>query len=579
MIFLSHNLRAGWRAWPTALCAVTFSLFVATALLYISERKEQALLSESVTTSGWVAYQAQLEYVKTDDALKRAALRPDAEALADVGLRLEILRSRLPLLYGSEDGRMLPEIDALTPVLQRFEIVLDGMIDAMPALESGSAPKEPILKAWSSALAPLGRELQSVLMASVAYNNNLFERERSLSEQPTLVPLALLFLSGSTLIILMLTRARRDREHLRAVEAARRAVTEMERNLRGVVQAAPSAMLVVDPAERAVRFINPAAAEMVHPSLDHPDWTRLIDTSLEEVQIGDDGGMILRIAFAKSGGDVVSLRGSLCPVMWEGRPQMLMVLIDNSRTRDADLQLIQAAKLATLGEMATAIAHELNQPLAVIRMAVANAHRHLDAADAREAVAAKLDRVTTQVNRAKRIIDQVRRYGRQPSGKAATFALRPTLELAAGFVAEQYRACGIRLALQLDVPADLAILGDRDLLEHVIVNLLINARDAFEQRAMARPRTVWLRARLHDQKVLVEVEDMAGGISEEVMAHLFEPFSTTKPAGAGAGLGLSLARSVVRDMNGHIVAENMRNGACITLLLPVARTPATREAA
>ncbi|MEW6257452.1 MAG: ATP-binding protein [Pseudomonadota bacterium] len=550
-----------------------------TALLYGWETNNRALLSESVTTSGWVAYQAQLEYVKADDAMKRAAVRPDADALADLGLRLEILRSRLPLLHASEDGRMLPEIDALAPMLQRFETVLDGMIDALPALEQSVAPKEPVLKAWSAALSPLGRDLQSVLMASVAYNDALFARERSLAGQTTLLPLGLLFLSGSALVSLMWLRGRRDRERLLEVETARRAVCEMERNLLGVIQAAPTAMLVLDPLERAVRFINPAAAEMVHPSPGHPDWKRLIDTSLEEVQIGDDGGMVVRIAFTKSGGDVVSLKGSLSPVMWEGRPQMLMVLIDNTRTRDADLQLIQAAKLATLGEMATAIAHELNQPLAVIRMAVANAHRHLGAEDARDAVAAKLDRVTLQVNRAKRIIDQVRRYGRQPSGKAASFPLRPTLELAAGFVAEQYRACGIRLALQLDVPGDLSIVGDRDLLEHVIVNLLINARDAFELRALARPRTVWLRARVLDQKVLVEVEDMAGGISEEVMAHLFEPFSTTKPAGAGAGLGLSLARSVVRDMNGHIVAENMRNGACFTLLLPITGPPAAREAA
>lgn len=572
-------MRIPLRAWSTALCAVTFCLFVATGMIHLWETRHRAALSQTVSNSGWIAYQAQLEYVKTAAALERARNRREPALLSDFELRLEILRSRLPLLYASEEGKLLPEIALLQPTLQTFEGILDGMIDGVPALRSPEAPAEQVLDGWASTLAPLGQHLQSVLMAAVAYNGVLFERERSLAKQLTIVPLVLLFLSGSTLVALLLVQARKDVERIRDVERARGAIAEMEENLQGVVRAAPTAMLVVDPAERAVRFINPAAAQMVHAAPDHPDWKRLIDAVFEHVQSTKDGGTTVRFAFAKSEGDVVSLRGSLCPVTWEGRPQVLMVLIDNSRTRDADLQLLQAAKLATLGEMATAIAHELNQPLAVIRMAVANAQRHLDTDGARDAVAAKLDRVTSQVDRAKRIIDQVRRYGRPPSGKAAVFALRPSLELAAGFVAEQYRATGIRLAMQLDLPSELGISGDRAMLEHVIVNLLMNARDAFDQRADARPRTVWLRARAQDGKVLIEVEDVAGGISEDVLGRMFEPFSTTKPAEKGAGLGLSLARNVVRDMNGQITAENMRNGACFTLRLPIAEATAAREAA
>jgi len=229
--------------------------------------------------------------------------------------------------------------------------------------------------------------------------------------------------------------------------------------------------------------------------------------------------------------------------------------------------------------MATAIAHELNQPLAVIRMAVANAHRLLAGGGERSIIAAKLDRVTTQVDRAKRIIDQVRRYGRMPSETGETFSLRQAIELAAGFVAEQYRSFGIRLAIQLDIPADLTVSGEQAIFEQVIVNLLVNARDAFDMQAPQRVRSVWLRARPDGERAIIEVEDDAGGISPDVMARLFEPFSSSNASAKGTGLGLALARSVVRDMHGQITAENVRNGACFTLLLPVAMPRRVREAA
>lgn len=117
------------------------------------------------------------------------------------------------------------------------------------------------------------------------------------------------------------------------------------------------------------------------------------------------------------------------------------------------------------------------------------------------------------------------------------------------------------------------------MLEHVIVNLLVNARDAFEMRPDARPRKVWLRSHAQDGKAVIEVEDAAGGISEDAMARLFDPFSTSKGAQKGTGLGLALARSVVRDMNGQITAGNVRTGACFTLILPITEPSAGREAA
>jgi C4-dicarboxylate-specific signal transduction histidine kinase len=232
---------------------------------------------------------------------------------------------------------------------------------------------------------------------------------------------------------------------------------------------------------------------------------------------------------------------------------------------------MQSAKLATLGEMATAIAHETNQPLAVIKMAVANARRLILAGVVGDALLAKLARIDGQVDRVKTITDQIRRYGRPASRQQEPFGVEKALTLAIGFVAEQYRAAGIRLDIQLDLPDELRISGEQTMFEQVIVNLLINARDAIASADGDRPPPiVWVRAKVESETLLITVEDNAGGIRPDMLTKLFEPFRTTKPAGKGTGLGLSLSRSILRDMAGDIEAENVALGARFRIRLPIA---------
>ncbi|TCT07909.1 sensor histidine kinase [Aquabacter spiritensis] len=574
-----NSARDTLRVLPVALIATTICLFAATALLYVTESQRRALLSATIRSSGWVAYQAQLEYVKSRAAMDSVVMVPSQNALDFLGLRLELLRSRLPLLYSSEEGRFLDEIAGVKSGVQAFEGEIDAFLDRLPLLPADRATADEVLS-WIDALEPLGRTLQTALLTSVAYNDEIFRRERELAATPAIVPLMLLFVSGTCLALVLLVQARRDRVRLAAVQTARAAVAAMEENLRGVIEAVPACMAVIDPSDRRVRFVNSGGGAMIDASPDHPDWARLTDAAFAAARLEGAQWGTLALTFDTAEGAIISLRGSLCNVIWEGRPQILMVLADTTRVRDADLQLLQAAKLATLGEMATAIAHELNQPLAVIRMAVANAHRMLASDGERSLIAAKLDRVASQVDRAKRIIDQVRRYGRLPTGRPTRFSLRHAVELAVGFVAEQYRAFGIRLSIQLDIPADLMVTGEQTMFEQVIVNLLINARDAFEARTTpGRAPCVFVRARVAGDNAVIEVEDDAGGIDNEMMSRLFEPFSTSKPVEKGTGLGLSLARSVVRDMNGQITGENIAEGARFTVVLPIASAPSAQEAA
>lgn len=555
-------------------------LFVATVLLYVSQARQGALLTATVRSSGWVTYQAHIELVKTEAAFATTSIIPTNDGLRALQMRLEILRSRLPLLYNSDEGRLLRGVLDIEPQVRDYEIKIDRILEEVETLDAEDGDSGRRLKELGATLEPLGRLLHSTLMQSVAYNQEIFRREKELAQATGIVPLVLLFISGTALGLLLFFQARNDRLRLDQIVQAQSTLKAMEENLRAVIQSVPACMVVIDPADDSVSFFNSSAASLISTSPDDPGWHRLVRGARDASNdmSGRQWGY-LSMAYTRPGGEIVSLRGSFCEVLWQQRPQQLLVLVDTTRVRNAELQVMQAAKLATLGEMATAIAHELNQPLAVIKMAVANAKRLLEPIEGGEPVAVKLDRISAQVDRAKRITDQVRRYGRMPTEQHQLFSLRTAVEMAMSFVTEQFRAADIRLSIQADVPADVSVFGEQTMFEQVIVNLLVNAHDAFETSSTNRLRAVRVTVRREGEQAFVEVEDNAGGISPEMLARLFEPFATTKTAEKGTGLGLSLARSVVRDMGGAIIGENAENGARFVISLPSSLASASRDAA
>lgn len=596
------------------LVVASIALFLATALVYVLQTRQQAFLTATIRSSGWVAYQAQLEFVKTQAEFAKLAIVPSTLGMDKLMLRLELLRSRLPLLYDSDEGRVLSDVVDTRGPTQIFEARLDQIIEEVGKLdpEDGGTARE--LKKLSQQLEPLGEALQTILMQSVAYNQEIFQRERAMAQRPGALPLVMLFVSGACLAAVLILQARRDRMRLNDVREAQAALAAMEENLRAVIQAVPACVVVTDPDTDKVNFINPSAAALVSPSLDDPAWPRFVRAIRAAAGEPDTRRWgALSMGYARNPGDIISLRGSVGTVLWERRPQQLIVVVDTSQVRNAELQVMQAAKLATLGEMATAIAHELNQPLAVIKMAVANARRLLDPLPGGEPVAAKLERISAQVDRAKRITDQVRRYGRMPTEQLLPFSLRHAVELAAGFVAEQFRAANIVLSIEAGVPAELLVFGEQTMFEQVIVNVLINARDAFESQELReaqenrepqesreaqdnsrRPeagdapplaaagvarREVQVSIGRVEEHAVIAVQDNAGGVPEDILERMFEPFATTKSTEKGTGLGLSLARSLVRDMNGTIVAENVGAGARFTITVPASLINASRAAA
>jgi PAS domain S-box-containing protein len=242
------------------------------------------------------------------------------------------------------------------------------------------------------------------------------------------------------------------------------------------------------------------------------------------------------------------------------------ISIDISERKKAAAQIIQSSKLATLGEMATSVAHELNQPLNVIRMAAGNGRRKISNGTADlEYLNDKLERIEEQTARAAAIIDHMRMFGREANEHPEPIDPRNVVTKALDLMGEQLRLAGIKIVTELaeDCPS---ILGHAIQLEQVILNLLTNARDAIAESDGETKIT--LRVFEDDKGIHITTEDTGGGIPDDVLPRIFEPFYTTKEMGRGTGLGLSVSYGIVRDMNGTIVAENIGDGARFTITLP-----------
>ena len=222
-------------------------------------------------------------------------------------------------------------------------------------------------------------------------------------------------------------------------------------------------------------------------------------------------------------------------------------------------QALNGTKLATLGELASVLAHELRQPIAIMSMAAENADASLqegnmDVPDAR----LRIDRIISQAQRAESIISHLSIFSRADPGAAGPVALGEAIEGALLLVGPLLTQNGVATAVSC--PAGLPmVMGVKVLIEQVIINLCSNAKDALVQgRQSGRAITLSLRAEAG--KVALEVADNGPGIPAAAMAQLFEPFFTTKPAGEGTGLGLSVCRRIVESMGGTMVARNLESG-------------------
>lgn len=245
---------------------------------------------------------------------------------------------------------------------------------------------------------------------------------------------------------------------------------------------------------------------------------------------------------------------------------------DNTEVRRSQQQLTQSAKMATLGEMATGLAHEINQPLNVMRMAIVNVLKRLSNGDAQiDYLTEKLQRIDAQVQRAARVVDHMRVFGRRSEVEQQPFNPAQAVEGTLSLLSEGLRGKGVELRVaQPDVTVQ--VKGYVDQLEQVLINLIVNARDALlSKREHNRDLQPWISVHIeHDSRhVRIWVEDNGGGIDPRLLERIFEPFFTTKPIGVGTGLGLSVSYGIVENMGGRLSVANSEQGAKFCVELPL----------
>ena len=243
-----------------------------------------------------------------------------------------------------------------------------------------------------------------------------------------------------------------------------------------------------------------------------------------------------------------------------------------ARLQELQSELVHVSRLTAMGEMASALAHELNQPLSAITNYLGGATRLLEGGDPADAplLVEALKEASGQALRAGDVIHRLRDFIGRGETERRVESVSKLIEEASALALVGVKELGVRVTMRLDPNADL-VLADRVQIQQVVINLLRNALDAM--RGVPRAELRVQVSRRGDGFTVVSVSDTGSGINEEVRGRLFEPFMTTKRE--GMGVGLSICKTIVEAHGGSIWAEdNAGGGATFAFSLPIAETPA-----
>jgi two-component system NtrC family sensor kinase len=247
------------------------------------------------------------------------------------------------------------------------------------------------------------------------------------------------------------------------------------------------------------------------------------------------------------------------------------------RRRDAEAerlsdQLLQAGKLASIGELSAGVAHEINNPLAIIlteRQLLLDAAQHAPVADPefQEQFSDSMSQIDIQVQRCKRITQNLLRFSRRTESVIETVDLNGFIQEVIDLMDREARTSGIKFFSELD-PQLPPLLSDPSQLQQVLLNLITNAIDAHDGKPYGSIR-ISTRADNGRQQAEVIVADTGTGIKPEHLRRIFDPFFTTKAVGKGTGLGLSICYSTIRRLGGSIsVSSEPGKGTEFTIVLP-----------
>jgi PAS domain S-box-containing protein len=373
--------------------------------------------------------------------------------------------------------------------------------------------------------------------------------------------------------------------HLKASEARLR---ESEEKYRFLFDNGPSPIFVIDAENMMILDVNARAEEEYLYSkgefldMSFADLGR--DRDREETSarlkrlFATDVALFPILQHCRKDGSLFMVNFQARTSRYQNRPAIIAAVWDVTERLEKRAKLIQAGKMATLGEMATGIAHELNQPLNVIMLGCDYLGKKIR--NGRDVTVDDLKQVTVEINssvqRASRIINHLRQFGRKADETMHPIDISGPISNVFTLVGSQLVAHDIKwdILSNPDVPP---ILGDTNRLEQVFINLVLNARDAMlseqansDEKSQGRTKNIAIKSFYENGRVVVTVSDTGPGIPESIVSKIFDPFFTTKKTGEGTGLGLSISYGIIKDHGGTIeVDHDTEMGATFRLTFPV----------
>ena len=322
-------------------------------------------------------------------------------------------------------------------------------------------------------------------------------------------------------------------------------------------------------ADAVITYANPASQGLL-AALDRSqgqalpaEWSELVTAALAEggarEQEWDLGGRVYAILFAPIPESAyVNLYAR----------DITAVRRAEQEARQHQAELVHVCRLSTMGEVATGMAHELNQPLAAIANYASGASRRLQSGtDDPAPLVDAMGQITSQARRAGEIIRRLRALVGKQAPTRGVVDLNHLVREVCSFV--EFETARLEVQIDLDLaPGEIQVEVDLVQIEQVLLNLLTNALDALEG-VQAEERHLRIHTRRGEVDAEVEVEDTGPGIGQEVLERLFEPFYTTKDK--GMGMGLPISQTIVEDHGGRIWADSTPGfGTCFHLVLPIA---------
>jgi len=253
----------------------------------------------------------------------------------------------------------------------------------------------------------------------------------------------------------------------------------------------------------------------------------------------------------------------------------MSVIRDISERKLFEKQLRHSERMTGIGELATGMAHEINQPLNTISLIIDNIVYSIDTKTITETyLKTKIDKVFDNITRIKKIIDHVRTFSRDQDDFVQTdFDINTSIQNSISMIYEQFSHKEIDLSFHPDknIPT---LSGSAYRFEQVMLNMLINAKDAIEEKkkknSIKFKKRIEISTTLNNKLITVEIKDNGIGISPENIDKVLLPFFTTKAPGQGTGLGLSISYGIIKELGGEIeIQSNPKFGTSISLKIPV----------